>query len=157
MFKPASDESFSTPTSYRQPDDVETVVGPSVVVEGDFSSEGNILVKGTVSGNVRTDKLLTVEPGAKILANVKAGNAVVSGAVKGNVRVSDRLELTESAQIAGDVSCKVLVVAAGASMQGKVNMGNIDIEGPKTDKKRPGEKSKLRFTEDTDVSTEVNA
>ena len=31
--------------SHVSPDEVETVVGPSVHVEGDFSSEGNILVK----------------------------------------------------------------------------------------------------------------
>jgi hypothetical protein len=32
-------------------DEVETVVGPSVNVEGDFASEGNIVVKGTVAGS----------------------------------------------------------------------------------------------------------
>lgn len=120
---------------YAQLDKVETVVGPSVVVEGDFSSEGNILVKGTVSGNVKTAQLLTVEQGAKILANVKAHDAVISGEVKGNVRANDRLELTESAKIVGDVSCNILVVAAGALLQGKVSMKGLAEDA--SDKKRP--------------------
>lgn len=124
-------------------DDVETVVGPSVCVEGDFASEGRILVKGTVSGNVKTSKLLTVEEGAKILANVKAGDALISGQVKGNVRVVSRLELTPTAQIEGDIMCEELIVAGGALINGKVSMKGINIEDLK-DKKRVmrGSKSK---------------
>lgn len=134
--KPSSDSLLSSQEmpNRQDHDDVETVVGPSVHVEGDFASEGNILVKGMVSGNVKTSKLLTVEPGAKISANVKAGNAIISGEIKGNVRVADRLEVTGTAQIAGDIVCKVLVVEAGALLHGKVAMKGIDIELPSKSK-----------------------
>ncbi|KKW42960.1 MAG: hypothetical protein UY92_C0002G0077 [Candidatus Magasanikbacteria bacterium GW2011_GWA2_56_11] len=119
-------------------DDVETVVGPSVVVEGDFASEGNILVKGTVSGSVKTARLLTVETGAKIMANVKAGDAVVAGEVRGNVKVDQQLELTSSAKVLGDIQCQVLVVSAGALLQGKVNMKGLEgAEASYDAKKRP--------------------
>lgn len=101
------------------------------MVEGDFSSEGNILVKGTVSGNVKTSQRLTVESGAKILANVKAGEAMISGEIKGNVRAAGLLELTESARVLGDISCKVLVVAAGALLHGKVSMKDIEKDEEK--------------------------
>lgn len=131
MFQKPS-ESMLADDAALQPehDDVETVVGPSVHVEGDFASEGNILVKGMVSGNVKTSKLLTVEPGAKIAANVRAGNALISGEIKGNVRAADRLEVTGTAKIAGDIVCKILVVEAGALLHGKVTMKGIDIELP---------------------------
>ncbi len=132
MFQKSSPD-MSTLEPQRQPpsheDDVETVVGPSVHVEGDFASEGNILVKGSVSGNVKTSKLLTVEQGAKILANVRAGSAHISGQVKGNIRVQDRLELSSSAQVLGDITCSVLAVEPGALIQGKVSMRGISIEG----------------------------
>lgn len=118
-------------------DEVETVVGPSVVVEGDFASEGNILVKGTVSGSVKTARLLTVESGAKILANVKAGDAIVSGEVRGNVKVDNQLELTASAQVLGDINCQVLVVAAGALIHGKIAMRGMEGAEAASDKKRP--------------------
>ena len=91
-------------------------------------------MKGTVSGNVTTSRLLTVEEGAQIFANIKAGDAHISGHIKGNLRVSDRLELMETAQVLGDISCKVLVVSAGALIQGKVNMNGISIEDPKDTK-----------------------
>ncbi|MEK7213072.1 MAG: polymer-forming cytoskeletal protein [Patescibacteria group bacterium] len=107
-------------------DEVDTVVGPSVNVEGDFVSEGNIIVKGSVSGNVRTSKNLLVEAGAKILANVIAGNAEISGEVKGNMKIKESLQLTATAKVLGDVEAKILVVEAGALLYGKVAMPGID-------------------------------
>jgi cytoskeletal protein CcmA (bactofilin family) len=146
MFKkPSPDIAIKSLSNNQEPvkDDVETVVGPSVCVEGDFASEGRILVKGTVSGNVKTSKLLTVEEGAKILANVKAGEALVSGHVKGNVKVVGRLELTPTAQIAGDIMCKEFIVAGGALIHGKVVMKGIHIDDGK-EKKRVMGKVKAR-------------
>ncbi|PIT87920.1 MAG: hypothetical protein COU31_00340 [Candidatus Magasanikbacteria bacterium CG10_big_fil_rev_8_21_14_0_10_40_10] len=110
-------------------DDVETVVGPSVNVEGDLSSAGNIIVKGSVSGSVSTSKLLTVEKGAKITASVKAGSAVIAGEVKGNMKIKDSLELTSSSRVLGDICVKTLRVEDGAVIYGKVTMPGVeDIE-----------------------------
>lgn len=130
-------------------DDVETVVGPSVHVEGDFASEGNILVKGMVSGNVKTSRLLTVEPGARIMANVQAGHAVISGEIKGNVRIAEKLEITETARIMGDISCAVLEVSAGSLIYGKVTMSGLEPEKKTAKKRSLGRvKSKKHISED---------
>lgn len=130
----SQEENFSS-NNYSH-DEVETVVGPSVHVEGDFASEGNILVKGTVSGSVKTSKLLTVEPGARIVANIRAGNAVIAGEIKGNVKTTERLEITSTARILGDIECAILVVEAGALLHGKIAMDGVEIDGPKVEKKR---------------------
>ena len=150
---PAENQMISHDTVSRGPDDVETVVGPSVVVEGDFASEGNILVKGTVSGSVKTARMLTVEPGAKIMANVKAGDAIVAGEVRGNVKIDQQLELTASARVLGDIQCQVLVVAAGALMQGKVAMKGL--EGTETnDRRRVARGGRVRG-EDTEINEDM--
>lgn len=115
--------SLETP---RQNDEVETVVGPSVNVEGDFSSEGNIIVKGTVAGSVHTSRHLSVEQGAKIAANVRAGSAKIAGEVKGNMKIKDSLELTATARVMGDIEVKVLIVEAGALIYGKVIMPGLE-------------------------------
>lgn len=106
---------------------VDTVVGPSVHVEGDFASEGNILVKGMVTGDVKTSRSLTVEKGAKIVANVQAENALISGEVTGNMTVAGKLELTQSAKVVGDIGCEILVIHAGALVLGKISMKGLDI------------------------------
>ncbi|OGH64788.1 MAG: hypothetical protein A2821_01390 [Candidatus Magasanikbacteria bacterium RIFCSPHIGHO2_01_FULL_41_23] len=154
---PAENKMVSHDAVSRGSDDVETVVGPSVVVEGDFASEGNILVKGTVSGSVKTARLLTVEPGAKIMANVKAGDAVVAGEVRGSIKVEQQLELTASARVLGDIQCQILVVAAGALLQGKVAMKGL--EGASTepnDRRRVARGGRVRGEEEmTEDSAEV--
>lgn len=128
-------------------DNVETIVGPSVVVEGDFASDGDILVKGTVSGSVKTGKLLTVEIGARILASIKASDAVIAGEVKGNIKVENRLELNETAKILGDISCTTLVVSPGAMLQGKVMMKGLEGMENKGEKRKFLGRNKDRFEE----------
>lgn len=138
--KPASPEMISNANEFEQnapyQDDVETVVGPSVHVEGDFASGGDIIVKGSVSGSVKTSQRLSVEHGAKILANVRAGNAIIAGQVKGDIKVEDRLELTETAQVLGDISCQVFVVAPGALIHGKVAMKGVETEDARSSRRR---------------------
>ena len=103
--------------------DVETIIGPSVKVEGDFMSKGNVTVEGMVSGTLKTDKDLKIGVGAKVSASVIASNAFIAGEVKGNVKVSGKLELTDTSKIYGDIDAKVIVMAAGATMNGKCSMG----------------------------------
>ena len=116
-----SDSSVYAPPS----DDIETVVGPSVNVEGDFASEGNIIVKGSVAGSVHTSRHLSVEPGAKIMANVRAGCAAIAGDVRGNIKVKDTLELASTAKVVGDIEAAVLKIDSGALLFGKVSMPGL--------------------------------
>ncbi len=44
----------------------ETVVGPSVKIQGDLNSEGNIKIEGQVSGKVKTSQSVFVVPGPKL-------------------------------------------------------------------------------------------
>jgi len=120
-------------------DNIDTVVGPSVNVEGDFSSEGNIIVKGTVNGSVHTSKILSVEPGAKIIANVRAGSALIAGEVRGNMKIKESLEIASTARILGDIEAKVLSVEPGAIIFGKVTMPGI--EGVEIKSGRRGKKN----------------
>lgn len=103
--------------------EAETVIAPSVRVEGDFVSEGNIRIEGAVAGSVDTKSDLMVGTDAEITADVKARNSVISGTLHGNLTVSERLELTSTAHIYGDVNAQVLTVDAGATIEGKLSIG----------------------------------
>ena len=101
----------------------ETVVGPSVKIQGDLNSEGNIKIEGQVAGKVKTSQSVFVIPGAKIAADVVAGNAMVGGDIQGNLKISGHLVLQSTAKILGDISCTVLRVEDGAQFSGKCVMG----------------------------------
>ena len=100
----------------------ETVVGPSVKIQGDLNSEGNIRIEGQVSGKVKTSQSVFVNQGAKIAADVIAGNAVIGGDVQGNLKISGHLILQTTAKITGDVVCSILRVEDGAQFTGKCAM-----------------------------------
>lgn len=114
----------------------ETVVGPSVKIQGDLNSEGNIKIEGQVSGKVKTTQSVFVIAGAKIAADVLAGNAIVGGEVQGNLKISGHLILQSTAKVAGDISCQILRVEDGAQFTGKCAMnGNVSGNGTNGKKK----------------------
>ncbi|MFA6255258.1 MAG: polymer-forming cytoskeletal protein [Patescibacteria group bacterium] len=104
-------------------DEIETVIGPSVQVEGNFVANGDIVIEGTVSGSIRTEKNLRVGGGAKVFAQISAANALIAGEVQGNIKIKENLELTNTAKIFGDVKTQILTMAAGACLQGKCSVG----------------------------------
>jgi cytoskeletal protein CcmA (bactofilin family) len=105
-------------------DEIETVIGPSVQVEGDFVAAGDVVIEGMVSGNVRTDRNLRIGEGARLFANVAAANAVISGEVQGNIKIEGSLELLGTARIFGDIKTKTISIATGATLQGKCSAGD---------------------------------
>lgn len=107
-------------------DEKETIIGPSVSVKGDFDSNGNIVIIGSVSGTIDTSKHLSVELGAKITANVEANTATIAGEVHGNIKVKDFLELAATAKVIGDIEVQRLVIKEGALFCGKVIMPGLD-------------------------------
>ena len=121
MFKKGEGEGFNSTNWEQQGGD--TVIAPSVKVEGDFFSEGNVIIEGQVKGNVGTSKDLMVGEKAKILADVTAANALVAGEIRGNVKIDHQLELRATARIHGDIAAKVLIVTAGAEINGHCSMG----------------------------------
>lgn len=113
------------------PNETETIIGPSVRVEGDFVTEGNIVVEGTVCGTLKTSRDLKVGEKSKIFANVTAENALISGEIQGNIKIKERLELTSTAKIFGDIKTNVLIIAAGSVLNGKCQMGDVKTKTQK--------------------------
>ncbi|MBI3291089.1 polymer-forming cytoskeletal protein [Candidatus Falkowbacteria bacterium] len=104
-------------------DEIETIIGPSVQVEGNFVANGDVVVEGIVSGSIKTEKNLRVGQGAKIFASITAANALIAGEVQGNIKVHEGLELTSTAKVFGDVKTKILTMSSGASLIGKCIAG----------------------------------
>ncbi len=103
------------------------MVGPSVKIQGDLNSEGNIRIEGQVSGKVKTSQSVFVIQGAKITADVVAGNAVIGGEIQGNLKISGQLILQPTAKILGDIACQVLRVEDGAVFSGKCSMNTGEM------------------------------
>ena len=104
--------------------EIETIIGPSVQVEGDFIAAGDVVVEGTVSGKITTERNLKIGSNAKIYANITAASALIAGEVQGNIKVKDSLELTSTAKVFGDVKTKIITITAGAVFHGRCQAGD---------------------------------
>ncbi len=102
--------------------DVETVIGPSVKVKGDFHGQGNIIVEGIVEGSIKTGNSLYVGDKAKVTANIEAKDARIGGEIVGNVKVKGHLEIAANARIMGDIEAASLAVSRGAILNGNCSM-----------------------------------
>lgn len=129
-------------------DDTETVVGPSVKVEGDFTSQGNMRVEGQVKGSIKTSKDLMVGEGAEIEATIEVENAMVAGKVTGNITAREKLELSETARVTGDIQAKILNIAPGAIFSGNSQMTAEGTEAKESAKAKKPKKADLAVEED---------
>jgi len=100
----------------------ETVIGPSVKVEGNFVCQGSIIIEGEIKGIVETNSFLRAGEKSVIVADIKAKNAKISGRVKGNIIADEYLEITETAKIFGNIEMNQLSIAKGAFISGKCTM-----------------------------------
>ncbi|MFA6406577.1 MAG: polymer-forming cytoskeletal protein [Patescibacteria group bacterium] len=100
-----------------------TIIAKGVKLEGEFKSQGDVLIEGEVVGNIQTDGLLTAGPESLIKAGISAADAVIAGKVEGNLQIKHRLEIRATARIKGDTVCQTIGVEAGAVLQGNVRCG----------------------------------
>lgn len=104
------------------PKNSETIIGPSVRVEGDFKGEGDLIIEGILVGTLNTKNNLKIGENAVLEASIKANNAFIAGRVKGNINIKGKLEITGSAVIIGDIKAGLLSIDSGALIQGNVSM-----------------------------------
>jgi cytoskeletal protein CcmA (bactofilin family) len=104
----------------------QTIIAQGVKVEGDFHSNGDVVIDGELTGSIETSQSLQIGESARISANVIAKSAVIAGQVHGNISATDRLELTETSKVDGDIQTGSISVAVGAVMNGNVTMGKMN-------------------------------
>lgn len=112
----------------------ETVIGPSVKVEGDLKGVGNVLIEGILSGTLSTDKDVTIGEGAQIQANITAQNATIAGTINGSITINGHLTIKSTAKISGDINTKTIAVESGSRINGHLKMGEMPAAEHKSGK-----------------------
>lgn len=103
---------------------METIIGPSVKVKGNFHGQGSIVVEGILEGSLKTEENLYVGNEAKITANIEAKEAKIDGQISGNIKVKGYLEIGQTAKILGDIEAASISIAKGAILNGKCTMAS---------------------------------
>ena len=106
------------------------VLNYDVSVVGTLRFTDDLLVDGSVEGEITSDGVLTVGANASIQAGdknkvaVRTQSAIIHGKVVGDIVVTDRVELAATAELVGDVTASKISIQEGAVFVGYCRVGN---------------------------------
>ena len=108
----------------RKPTTVDSLIGQNSQIIGDFRFSGGLHIDGTVKGNVLADEddhaMLTLSDRGTIEGEVKVQFIIINGVVKGDVHAREHVELASSARVEGNVYYRLIEMAMGAEVNGKL-------------------------------------
>lgn len=99
-----------------------THVAPGAKISGEITGTSNLVVDGTVEGQIRVDSDVAIGREGRVKGNLSAHNVKIGGRVQGNVKGRDKVEILASGRLEGDVVSPRMVLAEGAFFKGKVEM-----------------------------------
>lgn len=104
---------------------VETLIGERVRICGDLHFSGGLYVEGRIEGAVVAEEptsgaVLTLAESGCIEGEVTAPVVILNGRLIGDVHASERIELGAGAKVEGNVYYKVVEMAAGATLTGRL-------------------------------------
>lgn len=103
---------------------IDTLIGAKTKIKGDVSFSGGFRVDGSIIGSVVSDggpdAVLSISDQGSVEGEVRAPHVIINGVMKGDVIASERVELAAQARVHGNVHYKVLEMAAGAQITGRV-------------------------------------
>jgi len=122
-------------------DSKKNILNADVRIVGQLRFSDELLMDGSVDGEIISDGILTVGENAIIKAKQKGGttirthSAYIRGKVTGNVEVQDLVELSSNSQLIGNITAARLIIQDGAAFIGNsfvrgahVNLDLSDLE-----------------------------
>ena len=123
-----------------QPLEDQSLVDEHSTFNGKYHSSRNLVVEGTVEGEIVCDGRVTVAEQAMVQAKVTAQDLTVAGKIEGEISCRGLLEVLPTGQVQGTVNTSRLVIHDGAFCNGSLTMQTPD-SGAGEDPDAPGDKS----------------
>ena len=106
------------------------VVGAKTVIKGEIGGDEDVIVEGSVEGQVRIAKDLRIAQTGSVKANVSAHSVIVAGELLGDCHAANKVEIGSTGRVTGNIRAPKIVIAEGA-----VFKGNSDMSGRKEERK----------------------
>ena len=141
--------------------EIHTIVGSNVKLTGTLKDTNDIVIHGTVEGEVISDQNIVVDETANVKGPVTAQSVSVSGVVEGMVKALDKLEIHPSGRVDGNIQTKDLIIHSGARFIGKSDIISDDqsqgtSEEGTPDVEQSDEAEEAGESEDEEVKVEVD-
>ena len=112
---------------------ISSIIGEHNLIKGELHFSGGLHLDGQVQGDVvgqqDMNSTLVISKSGLVEGNVKVFNLILDGTIVGDVEAENKVQLMGSARVIGTVCYRMLEMAEGAEVNGK--LAHIDEEAPR--------------------------
>ena len=131
----ASTSDNPSANSMRSSNDHKTIIGEGVIIEGNISGSGNVIIDGSMKGNVELEgDSITVGSKGQVEGEIIAKDAVISGQMNGKINATGTVNIAQHADFCGEIKAKNISIDDGAFFKGKIEMDRV----PRRDRETTG-------------------
>src|SRR5262245_7962062 len=106
--------------SQRHSSNGEAVIGAATRVRGRITGDGDLVVAGTIEGDIALRGSLTIGEDGSATSNVEAQSVTVSGALEGDVSARGPVRILAGARVRGDMQGESVSIEEGAEFAGRL-------------------------------------
>ena len=118
---------FQSDKKNNNKNSMSSILGPEIEVNGDLKIKGDILIYGTVLGNVESKGQVRTSKGSSINGNINAKSAYINGKVEGDLVADEKVVLAKFSELKGNLVSNILTIEEGAKFDGVCNMQNKSL------------------------------
>lgn len=103
-----------------------TIIGKDVIVTGEITGNGDVEVRGTLSGAIKLkNNVATVSKTGVAQASIAAKNVEICGRLDGDVIAEELVIIRKDSVLTGNVKAKRVNLEDGAQFKGSVDMHSV--------------------------------
>lgn len=89
---------------------------------GKISGIEGVLVSGHLEGDVKSERLVWIQNGGKIVGEIDCLYVIVEGDLEGNIKSAEHVELRSEARVTGNIQTRKIAMAEGSFFRGEIHM-----------------------------------
>ena len=101
---------------------ISSILGPEVEINGDVNVSGDLIIYGVVNGDILSKGEVVSATGSTVSGNICAKNASLSGTVNGNLEIESKVILGKSSHVTGNLKAAIITIEEGAKFDGMCSM-----------------------------------
>jgi cytoskeletal protein CcmA (bactofilin family) len=99
-----------------------SVVAKNSRFKGTLSGKEGVRVFGHLEGNVKSEHMVWIKKGGKIVGDVHCLYIIIEGELKGNIKSAEHVELRSEARVNGNIQTQKIAMAEGSFFRGEIHM-----------------------------------
>lgn len=101
------------------------MIGMTVKIKGDISSDENLVIEGQVDGTITLNSHeLTIGQSGRVNANVTAKIIKIDGQVNGDLVGKEKIIISKTGTVRGNLVAPTVILEEGGKFKGTIDMGS---------------------------------